>query len=103
MLETLKDSSAVLGDNTASHALAENPVASSRSKHIALKYHYVRYLRLCKVIHLGHVDSKSDCSDPLSKPVTIEVHRTLTPQMLGHEEFIASGVRELKLDSDEYM
>ena len=103
VIETLKYSSAVLGDNTAAHALAENPVASSKSKHIALKYHYVRHLRVCKVIHLGHVDSKSNCSDPLSKPVTIDVNKTLTPQMLGHEPFVVSGVRELKVVSDEYM
>ena len=103
VVETLKYSSAVLGDNTAAHALAENPVASSRSKHIAIKYHYVRHLRLCKVIHLGHVDTKSNASDPMSKPVTIEVHNCLTQQMLGHVPFVKCGDRELKLPSDEYM
>ena len=103
ILETLKYSSAVFGDNTAAHALAENPVASSRSKHIAIKYHYVRHLRQCKVIHLEHVDSKSNTSDPMSKPVTIEVHTYLTPQMLGHEPCVQSEARELKLPSDEYM
>ena len=103
VLETLKYSSAVLGDNTAAHALAENPVASSRSKHIAIKYHYVRHLRSCKVIHLVHVDSKSNVSDPMSKPVSIEVNDYLTNQMLGHELFVDSGARELKLPSDEYM
>ena len=102
-METLKYSSSVLGDNTAAHSLAENPVASSRSKHIAIKYHYVRHLRMCKVIHLGHVDTKSNVSDPMSKPVTIEVHTYLTPLMLGHESFVISGDRELKLPSDEYM
>ena len=103
IVETLKYSSAVLGDNTAAHALAENPVASSRSKHIAIKYHYVRHLRSCKVIHLGHVDTKSNASDPMSKPVTIEVHTCLTPQMLGHEPFVTCNDRELKIPSDEYM
>ena len=78
-------------------------MASSRSKNIAIKYHYVRHLRMCKVIHLGHVDTTSNTSDPMSKPVTIEVHTHLTPQMLGHEPFAVSGDRELKLPSDEYM
>ena len=95
-LDTLRYSSAVLGDNTAAHLLAENPVASSRSN-IAIKYHYVRHLRLCKVIHLGRVDSASNCADQLSKPVKVDVHKRLTPQMLGHEGFVNSGVRALKL------
>ena len=103
VIDTLRYSSAVYGDNTAAHALAENPVASSRSKHIAIKYHFVRHLRQCKVIHLGHVDSKSNVSDPMSKPVVIEINTHLTPQMLGHAPFVESGVRELKLESDEYM
>ena len=102
-METLKYSSAVYGDNTAAHALAENPVASSRSKHISIKYHYVRYLRSCKVIHLGHVDFASNCSDLMSKPVVIDINTKLTPQVLGHEAFVTSGDRELKLPSDEYM
>ena len=90
VLDTLCYSSAVFGDNTAAHALAENPVASSRSKHIAIKYHYVRHLRLCKVIHLGHIDSKSNVADLMSKPVKIEVNATLTPQTLGHVPFAES-------------
>ena len=103
VLDTLKYSSAVLGDNTAAHALAENPVASSRSKHIAIKYHYVRHLRSCKVIHLCHVDSASNCSDLMSKPVVIDINTKLAPQVLGHVSFVKCGDRELKLPSDEYM
>ena len=103
ILSTLRYSSAVLGDNTASHALAENPVASSRSKHIALKYHYVRYLRMCKLIHLGHVDSKSNNADLTTKAVTREVVENLTPGSLGHAPLIESGTQELTIPSDEYV
>ena len=95
VLDILLYSSAVLSDKTAAHALTENPVASSRSKHIAIKYGYVRHLGLYKLIYLGHVDTKSNNADLMSNPVAIEANDNITPQKLGHEPFIEIGTREL--------
>ncbi|CAM9168044.1 unnamed protein product [Ectocarpus fasciculatus] len=52
-----KYSSTLFGDNTASIAMASNPVHHDRTKHIAIKYFFIRELVEAGVILMEHIDT----------------------------------------------
>ena len=99
---TLQYSSALFGDNTASHAMALNPIASSRSKHIALKYHYIRYLVENNVAHLVHCSSEANKADITTKVFGKRRVDEMTPAALGHDTMLDAGTRKKTKPSDEY-
>ncbi|CAB1120053.1 unnamed protein product [Ectocarpus sp. CCAP 1310/34] len=68
----------VLEDNEGAIALAENPLSSSRSKHIDVRHHFLRNLTEEGVIEVTHVPSKEQHADILTKALPrdlFEVHR----------------------------
>jgi hypothetical protein len=56
-------------DNNGALLLAKNPVFHERTKHIAVKYHYIRDLISRGVIDLIYIPSKDQKSDGLTKPL----------------------------------
>ncbi|CAM9215323.1 unnamed protein product, partial [Ectocarpus fasciculatus] len=56
-------SSTLFGDNTASLAMASNPVHHNRTKHIAIKYYLIRSLVEAGVIAVEHVDTLLNVAD----------------------------------------
>ena len=56
-------------DNKGALALAENPVFHERTKHIAVKYHYIRQLIEEGTIDLVYINTKDQKSDGLTKPL----------------------------------
>ena len=61
-------------------ALAENPLSSSRSKHIDVRHHFLRNLTEWGVIEVTHFLSEKQNKDILTKALPIdlfEVHRDL--------------------------
>ena len=57
-------------DNQSAITLASNPSNHSATKHIRLRYHYIRELvGERKEMVLRWVDTKSQCADPLTKPL----------------------------------
>lgn len=58
-----KYSSTLFGDNTASIAMASNPVHHDRTKHIAIKYFFIRELVEAGVIALEHIDTLRNVAD----------------------------------------
>ena len=95
-------SSTLFGDNTASHAMALNPVASSRCKHIAIKYHYVRALIEAGVVCPEHVGTDSNVADLMTKPLGKLKHSDFSDQGLGHSEFVQPTKRVETEKSDEF-
>ncbi len=49
--------------------MAKNPVFHERTKHIAVKYHYIRDLIIKGIIDLNYISSKDQKSDSLTKPL----------------------------------
>jgi hypothetical protein len=56
-------------DNQSAIALAKNPVFHDRSKHIELKYHFIREAVETKKIELEFVPTKLQLADILTKPL----------------------------------
>ena len=68
----------VVEDNEGAIALAENPLSSSRSKHIDVRHHFLRNLTEEGVIEVTHVPTEKQHANILTKglPTDLyEVHR----------------------------
>jgi hypothetical protein len=56
-------------DNNGALLLAKNPIFHERTKHIAVKYHYIRDLIIKGIIDLNYISSKNQNADGLTKPL----------------------------------
>ena len=68
----------VLEDNEGAIALAENPLSSSRSKHIDVRHHFLRKLTEDGMMEVTYVPSEKQHADILKKALPrdlFEVHR----------------------------
>ena len=54
-------------DNSSAIELAKNPAFHSRTKHIDVRYHYIRMAIEKKWIKLKHVPSKEQLADIMTK------------------------------------
>jgi len=68
-------------DNDGAIDLASKEAVSQRTKHIDIRYHYIREALSNKRISLHHIDTKKQLADPLTKPLGPILHRTLCTQM----------------------
>ena len=57
-------------DNESARSLAHNPVHHARSKHIDVKFHWLREQVLAGVLTVTHVDTNDQKADMLTKPKT---------------------------------
>ena len=74
-------------DNKSTISLAKNPVSHSRSKHIDMKYHYVREQVKDNVIELIYCRTEDQVADIFTKALKTEVFLKLK-QMLGMENWV---------------
>jgi hypothetical protein len=56
-------------DNQGAIALAKNPVHHQRSKHIDIKYHFIREKLQSNVVDVKYVPTEDNVSDIFTKPV----------------------------------
>ena len=56
-------------DNKGAICLAQNPLSSGRTKHIDVRYHFVRDLAKKGVVEIKHVSSARQHADTLTKPL----------------------------------
>jgi hypothetical protein len=68
-------------DNVSAINLAKNPISHGRSKHIELRYHYLRYQVAKGLIRLEHCRSEVQIADILTKSVQVEVFKRLRDMM----------------------
>ena len=59
-------------DNQSAIFLTKNSVFYSKSKHIQIKYHFIRYLVENKLVILKKISGSKNPADILTKGVTIE-------------------------------
>jgi transposase InsO family protein len=77
-LVSYQQTALVLSDSQSAIAIASSPTSDhARTKHIDIRYHFIRDYLKKKSIVLKWVDTKSQLADILTKPVTKEVFLTL--------------------------
>ncbi|XP_047326610.1 uncharacterized mitochondrial protein AtMg00810-like [Impatiens glandulifera] len=59
-------------DNMSSIAMTKNPIFHARSKHIELRYHFIRYLVTQEVISMKFIKTEDQPADIMTKVVTID-------------------------------
>ncbi|KAJ9547861.1 LOW QUALITY PROTEIN: hypothetical protein OSB04_020404 [Centaurea solstitialis] len=67
----------VMCDNSSTIKLARNPVFHGNSKHIEVRYHFLRELTRDEVIDLQHCGSKEQLVDIMTKPLRLELFEKL--------------------------
>ncbi len=60
----------ILCDNTSYISISKNLVMHSRTKHICIKYHFVREHVLAKTIKLKHIGTKEQVADIFTNPLS---------------------------------
>jgi hypothetical protein len=73
----------IFSDNTACIALAKDPVAHARTKHIEVRYHYIRQLVSYGRTTLAYLQTKDMLADILTKPLPITAFRRCIEGYLG--------------------
>ena len=64
-----QQSTVLYGDNQGALFLGDNPKTSSRTKHIAIKYHHIRELTEMNTLTLVYLETKRMVADLLTKPL----------------------------------
>jgi hypothetical protein len=63
------DSTVIHCDNQSCVKLSENPVFHDKSKHIEIKYHYIRDMVQRKAIHVQYLSTHEQVADVFTKPL----------------------------------
>ena len=69
-------------DSTSAMALIRNPVSHQRTKHIDIKYHFVRNLVVEGKIEIEYVPSEDNLADVFTKPVSLAVFTNLVKDLV---------------------
>lgn len=64
-------------DNSSTIKLSKNPVFHGRSKHIAVRFHFLRNLAHDGVVKLVHCDTSEQLADMFTKPLKLEAFEKL--------------------------
>jgi Reverse transcriptase (RNA-dependent DNA polymerase)/gag-polypeptide of LTR copia-type/GAG-pre-integrase domain len=68
-------------DNQSAIKLIQNPVAHDRTKHIDIKYHFIRDAQAREIIKVEYCPTNDQVADVLTKPLSHEKHKRFTEQM----------------------
>jgi hypothetical protein len=71
----MQDKVKLLCDNQSTIHLAKNPTCHSKTKHIPIKYHFVRQIIDERGVSLEKVHTKENCANIFTKPVLLEKRR----------------------------
>lgn len=77
-----QEKSIIFCDNSSTIKLSKNPVMHGRSKHIDIRFHFLRDLVKDNVIHLEHCGTNNQLADGMTKPLKFE-HFLQMRKLLG--------------------
>ena len=66
------DETTILCDNQSCIKLSENPVFHDKSKHIEIKYHFIRDMVMKGAMKLDYIATDEQVADVLTKPLARE-------------------------------
>jgi hypothetical protein len=64
------DSTVIHCDNQSCVKLSENPMFNDKSKHIEIKYHYIRDMVQRKEVHVKYLSTHEEVADVFTKPLS---------------------------------
>jgi hypothetical protein len=73
MKEEIEDSVVIFCDNTSIINISKNLVMHTKTKHIAIKYHFLREIMQDKEVRLEYVNTKEKIADIFIKPLPNDV------------------------------
>jgi len=76
-----KKSTIVICDNSSTIKLSKNPVMHERSKHIEIRFHFLRELANNGIIELLHCGTEEQTTDVMTKPLKLESFQKFRSQM----------------------
>ena len=68
-------------DNDGSIDLAKNQTVSQRTKHVDIRYHFIREAIQKRSIKLFYISTENQLADPLTKPLSIEIHKSFASKL----------------------
>ena len=71
----------VLCDNSSTIKLSKNPVMHGRSKHIDVRFHFLRDLTRDGVVELKHCVTQEQVADIMTKPLKLDMFLKLRESM----------------------
>ena len=77
MKEEIIDPVILYCDNTNAFNLSKNPVMHTKTKHIAIKYHYLRDLVQDKEVKMEYVNMKEQIANIFTKSLLKDAHEYL--------------------------
>ena len=77
------DTTTVWGDNNGSLTVARNPANHQKTKHIAVRYHYIRQLIEDGEITVDKIDTTEQLADVMTKSLPQAQHKYLSEQIAG--------------------
>jgi hypothetical protein len=73
VVKSASDLVTIYCDNTAAIAVAKDPKYHGKTKHIKMRYHYIREAITKQDVILKHISTNSMVTDPLTKPIARDV------------------------------
>ena len=81
MKEDITELVIIYSDNTNAIKISKNPMMYTKTKHIAIKYHYLRELVQEKIVKMEYVNTKEQLADIFTKALPREPHEYLRSQL----------------------
>jgi len=73
IIKSASDPVTIYCDNTTAIAVAKDPKYHGKTKHIKMRYHYIREAITEQDMILKHISTNSMVADPLTKPIARDV------------------------------
>ena len=83
--ECVQEQVTLYGDNQGAIALAKNPVSHQRSKHIDIKFHFIRTHVQDGKIDLVYIPTQQNVADVFTKPVSQVKMRSFAAILFGKD------------------
>ena len=76
--------SPILTDSKSAIAIAADPVAHKRTKHINIRYHFIRDHIISRRVDLRWIPGGDNLADLMTKPVSVKTFSKLIQSFMGH-------------------